>query len=89
MGRGVLAEHGLAYWIEHNGRNILLDSGQGGVLAGNAYRPPSFLFTSPASSYNWAVRSCQSDPTNHWCPVKFGARAIARPDIPRTSFDSL
>ena len=37
-GRDVLAEHGLAYWIEHNGRHILLDSGQGGVLASNAYK---------------------------------------------------
>ncbi len=32
----VLAEHGLSYWIEHNGKHILLDSGQGGVLATNA-----------------------------------------------------
>ena len=37
-GPGLLAEHGLAYWIEHNGRNVLLDAGQGSVLAGNAYR---------------------------------------------------
>jgi 7,8-dihydropterin-6-yl-methyl-4-(beta-D-ribofuranosyl)aminobenzene 5'-phosphate synthase len=35
-GPGLLAEHGLAYWIEHDGRNILFDSGQGGVLASNA-----------------------------------------------------
>jgi 7,8-dihydropterin-6-yl-methyl-4-(beta-D-ribofuranosyl)aminobenzene 5'-phosphate synthase len=34
----VLAEHGLSYWIEHNGKHILLDSGQGGVLATNAYK---------------------------------------------------
>jgi 7,8-dihydropterin-6-yl-methyl-4-(beta-D-ribofuranosyl)aminobenzene 5'-phosphate synthase len=37
-GRDVLAEHGLAYWIEHNDRRILLDSGQGGVLGSNAYK---------------------------------------------------
>jgi 7,8-dihydropterin-6-yl-methyl-4-(beta-D-ribofuranosyl)aminobenzene 5'-phosphate synthase len=37
-GPSVLAEHGLSYWIEHNGRHILLDSGQGGVLASNAYK---------------------------------------------------
>ena len=37
-GRDVLAEHGLSYWIEHNGRHILLDSGQGGVLTSNAYK---------------------------------------------------
>ncbi len=37
-GPGVLAEHGLAYWIEHDGRELLLDSGQGGVIAGNAYK---------------------------------------------------
>jgi len=37
-GPGLLAEHGLSYWIETNGRHILLDTGQGGVLAGNAYR---------------------------------------------------
>lgn len=35
-GPDVLAEHGLSYWIEHNGKHILLDSGQGGVLAANA-----------------------------------------------------
>jgi 7,8-dihydropterin-6-yl-methyl-4-(beta-D-ribofuranosyl)aminobenzene 5'-phosphate synthase len=37
-GPDVLAEHGLSYWIEHNGKHILLDSGQGGVLATNAYK---------------------------------------------------
>ena len=37
-GPGLLAEHGLAYWIEHDGRHVLLDSGQGGVLASNAYK---------------------------------------------------
>ncbi len=37
-GPQVLAEHGLSYWIDHNGKQILLDSGQGGVLAGNAYK---------------------------------------------------
>lgn len=35
---GLLAEHGLAYWIEHGDQNVLFDTGQGGVLAGNAYR---------------------------------------------------
>jgi 7,8-dihydropterin-6-yl-methyl-4-(beta-D-ribofuranosyl)aminobenzene 5'-phosphate synthase len=34
----LLAEHGLAYWIEYDGRHVLLDSGQGGVLVNNAYR---------------------------------------------------
>ena len=33
---GLLAEHGLAYWIEHGGRSALFDTGQGGVLANNA-----------------------------------------------------
>jgi 7,8-dihydropterin-6-yl-methyl-4-(beta-D-ribofuranosyl)aminobenzene 5'-phosphate synthase len=37
-GPDVLAEHGLSYWIEHNGKRILLDSGQGGVLAANAFK---------------------------------------------------
>jgi 7,8-dihydropterin-6-yl-methyl-4-(beta-D-ribofuranosyl)aminobenzene 5'-phosphate synthase len=36
-GPGLLAEHGLSYWIECNGRHVLLDSGQSGVLTGNAY----------------------------------------------------
>ncbi len=35
-GRGLMAEHGLAYWIEYAGRHVLLDTGQGGVLAHNA-----------------------------------------------------
>jgi 7,8-dihydropterin-6-yl-methyl-4-(beta-D-ribofuranosyl)aminobenzene 5'-phosphate synthase len=37
-GPGLLAEHGLAYWIEYDDRRVLLDSGQGGVIAGNAYK---------------------------------------------------
>jgi len=38
VGPGLLAEHGLAYWIEHDGQNVLFDTGQGSVLAANAYR---------------------------------------------------
>lgn len=38
QGPGLLAEHGLAYWIQWNGRNVLYDTGQGNVLANNAYR---------------------------------------------------
>jgi 7,8-dihydropterin-6-yl-methyl-4-(beta-D-ribofuranosyl)aminobenzene 5'-phosphate synthase len=37
-GRDVLAEHGLSCWIEHGDKRILFDTGQGGVLAGNAYK---------------------------------------------------
>jgi 7,8-dihydropterin-6-yl-methyl-4-(beta-D-ribofuranosyl)aminobenzene 5'-phosphate synthase len=37
-GPGLLAEHGLAYWIEYNDHRVLLDSGQGGVLMSNAYK---------------------------------------------------
>ncbi|MDZ7620821.1 MAG: MBL fold metallo-hydrolase [Patescibacteria group bacterium] len=35
---GLMAEHGLAYWIEDGSQRILLDAGQGGVLVANAYR---------------------------------------------------
>lgn len=38
QGAGLLAEHGLSYWIEHDGKRILLDSGQGSILAANAYK---------------------------------------------------
>jgi len=38
QGAGTLAEHGLAFWIEWDGRNTLFDTGQGNILAGNAYR---------------------------------------------------
>ncbi|TWU64587.1 MBL fold metallo-hydrolase [Crateriforma conspicua] len=34
--RGLLAEHGLAYWIEFGDRHILFDTGQGMVLEHNA-----------------------------------------------------
>jgi 7,8-dihydropterin-6-yl-methyl-4-(beta-D-ribofuranosyl)aminobenzene 5'-phosphate synthase len=37
-GQGLLAEHGLAFWIEAGSRCILFDTGQGGVLVHNAYR---------------------------------------------------
>lgn len=37
-GQGLLAEHGLAFWIEAGSRYILFDTGQGGVLVNNAYR---------------------------------------------------
>jgi 7,8-dihydropterin-6-yl-methyl-4-(beta-D-ribofuranosyl)aminobenzene 5'-phosphate synthase len=38
QGTAMLAEHGLAYWIDWNGHPVLFDTGQGAVLAGNAYR---------------------------------------------------
>ncbi len=38
QGLGLLGEHGLAYWIEWPGRRVLLDTGQGTVLAGNAFK---------------------------------------------------
>lgn len=38
QGTGVLAEHGLAYWVEWNGQRVLFDTGQGAVLASNAER---------------------------------------------------
>ncbi len=38
VGPGIVAEHGLSYWIEHGGRSILFDTGQGNVLVGNAWR---------------------------------------------------
>lgn len=34
----LLAEHGLAYWIESGSQRLLYDTGQGGVLVNNAYR---------------------------------------------------
>jgi 7,8-dihydropterin-6-yl-methyl-4-(beta-D-ribofuranosyl)aminobenzene 5'-phosphate synthase len=37
-GAGILAEHGLAYWIDWDGKKVLFDTGQGNVLASNAYR---------------------------------------------------
>lgn len=37
-GRGLLAEHGLSYWIELGSRKILFDTGQGLVLTANACR---------------------------------------------------
>ncbi len=36
QGAGMLAEHGLAYWIEWNGQRVLFDTGQGKVLESNA-----------------------------------------------------
>jgi 7,8-dihydropterin-6-yl-methyl-4-(beta-D-ribofuranosyl)aminobenzene 5'-phosphate synthase len=38
QGTPLLAEHGLAYWIEWGGHRVLFDTGQGHVLAANAYR---------------------------------------------------
>jgi 7,8-dihydropterin-6-yl-methyl-4-(beta-D-ribofuranosyl)aminobenzene 5'-phosphate synthase len=37
-GAGLLAEHGLAYWIEWKDGRVLYDTGQGAVLAANAFR---------------------------------------------------
>lgn len=34
----LLAEHGLAYWIERGSEKVLFDAGQGVVLASNAYK---------------------------------------------------
>jgi len=38
QGVGLLGEHGLAYWIEGEGQRVLLDTGQGTVLASNAFK---------------------------------------------------
>lgn len=38
QGAGLLGEHGLAYWIAWEGQQVLLDTGQGTVLAGNAFK---------------------------------------------------
>jgi 7,8-dihydropterin-6-yl-methyl-4-(beta-D-ribofuranosyl)aminobenzene 5'-phosphate synthase len=38
QGARLLGEHGLAYWLEWEDRQVLLDTGQGVVLAGNAYK---------------------------------------------------
>ena len=35
-GRGLLAEHGLAFWVEFDDRRLLFDTGQGAVLSHNA-----------------------------------------------------
>ena len=35
-GRGILGEHGLAYWVETPGGPLLFDTGQGLVLERNA-----------------------------------------------------
>jgi 7,8-dihydropterin-6-yl-methyl-4-(beta-D-ribofuranosyl)aminobenzene 5'-phosphate synthase len=37
-GAGLLGEHGLSYWIDLGGQYVLFDTGQGHVLAGNAYK---------------------------------------------------
>jgi len=34
--QGLLGEHGVAFWLEHNGHNILFDTGQGYALQNNA-----------------------------------------------------
>lgn len=38
QGAGIVAEHGLAYWIDWDGQRVLFDTGQGKVLASNADR---------------------------------------------------
>lgn len=37
-GPALLAEHGLAYWIDWNGQRVLFDTGQGGVLSSNSHK---------------------------------------------------
>lgn len=37
-GQGLLAEHGVSFWIERNGTRVLFDTGQGYVLGNNAER---------------------------------------------------
>jgi 7,8-dihydropterin-6-yl-methyl-4-(beta-D-ribofuranosyl)aminobenzene 5'-phosphate synthase len=38
VGQGLLAEHGLSCWIEYDSQRVLFDTGQGMILANNAYR---------------------------------------------------
>ncbi|MCC6490496.1 MAG: MBL fold metallo-hydrolase, partial [Candidatus Hydrogenedentes bacterium] len=35
-GQGLIAEHGLSFWAEYDGRNFLFDTGQGYALRHNA-----------------------------------------------------
>ena len=37
-GQGLLAEHGLSFWIEHGSSKILFDTGQGNVIGNNIKR---------------------------------------------------
>lgn len=37
-GPGILAEHGMSYWIEQDNNHVLMDTGQGGALERNALR---------------------------------------------------
>lgn len=37
-GQGLLAEHGLSFWIEHGSSRILFDTGQGNVIGNNIKR---------------------------------------------------
>ncbi len=37
-GRGLLAEHGLSFWVELDNMRVLFDTGQGQVILGNARR---------------------------------------------------
>jgi 7,8-dihydropterin-6-yl-methyl-4-(beta-D-ribofuranosyl)aminobenzene 5'-phosphate synthase len=48
QGPQLLAEHGLAYWIEYGDHRILFDTGQGNVLASNAYKLGLSLLDSEA-----------------------------------------
>ena len=48
QGADILAEHGLAYWIEWDGQKVLFDTGQGNVLANNAYRLDILLYEATA-----------------------------------------
>jgi len=41
--RDLLAEHGLAFWIDAGSKDILFDTGQGGVLLNNAQRLDVYL----------------------------------------------
>jgi 7,8-dihydropterin-6-yl-methyl-4-(beta-D-ribofuranosyl)aminobenzene 5'-phosphate synthase len=44
----LLAEHGLAYWIESNGKLVLFDTGQGLTLVSNAFKLGIPLFEASA-----------------------------------------
>ena len=48
--RGLLSEHGLAFWIAIGGHRVLFDTGQRGILASNAYRLDVPLRKAPQSS---------------------------------------
>lgn len=82
-GRNILAEHGLAWWIEIGGKRVLFDAGQGWVIAHNSdilgipvWEPDAIVLSH--GHYDHVGGLQQILHPSHACPICMHPAALAK-----------